>query len=138
LHALKFSPQIDVGSLVTASAVMCSLAAWLLTVYSRDEQSVRELASVQGAVSAQISDLRNVIASGLVDVHQEISTLPDQRAKLEQVERRLSDIESKLNNEDQHLGLLERSTIETRADVNTMMRATNAPLLPLIGKSNRP
>ena len=117
---------------------MCSLAAWLLTVYSRDEQSVRELASVQGAVSAQISDLRSVVASGLVDVHQQISTLPDQRAKLEQVERRLSDIESKLNNEDQHLGLLERSTIETRADVNTMMRATNAPLLPLIGKPNRP
>jgi septal ring factor EnvC (AmiA/AmiB activator) len=138
LHVLKFNPQIDVGSMVTASAVLCSLAAWLVTARARDEQSVRDLATVQGAVSAQISDLRSVISTGLVDVHQQISTLPDQRAKLDQVERRLSDMEAKLNNEDQHLGLLERATIETRADLNTLMRAANAPLLPLIGKSNRP
>jgi hypothetical protein len=135
---LKFNPQIDIGSMVTASAVLCSLAAWLVTAHARDQQSVRDLATVQGAVSAQISDLRNVISTGLVDVHQQISTLPDQRAKLDQVERRLADIDAKLNNEDQHLGLLERATIETRADLNTLMRAANAPLLPLIGKSNRP
>jgi hypothetical protein len=138
LHALKFNPQIDVGSLVTTSAVMCSLAAWLLTVYARDERSVHDLATVQNTVSAQITDLRTVISTGLVDVHQQISTLPDQRAKLEQVERRLTEIENKLNNGDQHLGLLERSTIEMRADVNILMRAANAPLLPLTGKSNRP
>lgn len=138
LHVLKFNPQIDVGSMVTASAVLCSLAAWLVTAHARDQQSVRDLATVQSAVSAQITDLRNVISSGLVDVHQQISTLPDQRARLDQVERRLSDLEAKLNNGDQHLGLLERATIETRADLNTLMRAANAPLLPLIGRSNRP
>ncbi len=124
--------------MVTASAVLCSLAAWLVTAHARDQQSVRDLATVQSAVSAQITDLRNVISSGLVDVHQQISTLPDQRARLDQVERRLSDLEAKLNNGDQHLGLLERATIETRADLNTLMRAANAPLLPLIGRSNRP
>ncbi len=135
---MKFNSELNIGTLVTAGAVLCSLVAWIVTGNNRSEQSTHDLATVQSAVSNQIADLRTVITAGLMDVRQQIITLPDQRAKLEQVERRLTDVEAKLNNQDQHIGLLERSTIETRADVNTLLRAANGPLLPLIGKPSRP
>ena len=138
LPNLKFNSELNIGTLVTAGAVLCSLVAWIVTGNNRSEQSTRDLTTVQSAVSNQISDLRTAITAGLLDVRQQISTLPDQRAKLEQVERRIGDVEVKLNNLDQHLGLLERSTIETRADVNTLLRAANGPLLPLLGKASRP
>src|ERR1700761_2381893 len=65
LTILKFNPQIDVGSLVTASAVMCSLGVWFVTAYTRDQQSVKDLAAVQSTVSNQIADVPSVIAAGM-------------------------------------------------------------------------
>ncbi|WP_428485866.1 hypothetical protein [Rhodopila sp.] len=135
---MKFNSELNLGTLVTAGAVLCSLVAWVVTGNNRSEQSTRDLATVQTAVSNQIADLRTAITAGLLDVRQQISTLPDQRARLEQVERRLGDLETKLNNEDQRMAVLERSTIESRADINTLLRAANGPLLPPFGKPNRP
>ncbi|WP_428485930.1 hypothetical protein [Rhodopila sp.] len=132
---VKFNPELNVGTLVTVSAVLCSLVAWIVTGNNRSEQSTRDLATVQTTVSSQIADLRTVVSSGLQDVRQQISTLPDQRAKLEQVERRLADLDAKLNTEDQQMAALERSTIECRADINTLLRAANGPLVP--GRSSR-
>ena len=135
---MKFNSELNIGTLVTAGAVLCSLVAWIVTGNNRSEQSAHDLATVQSAVSNQIADLRTVITAGLMDVRQQISTLPDQRAKLEQVERRLADLEAKGNNQDQQMAALERSTIESRADINTLLRAANGPLVPPFGKSNRP
>jgi hypothetical protein len=133
---LKFNSEINIGTVVTTGAVLCSLIAWIVTGNNRTEQDARDLASVQSVLTAQISDLRIVVTSGLMDVHQQIMTLPDQRAKLDQDERRIGEIEARVTSTDQHLGILERSTIETRADVNTILRTGTSQ--PIMTKGGRP
>jgi len=129
-QGLKFTSDINLGAVMQAGVVLCGLIAWAVTSANRSEQAGRDLTTMQQSVSAQITDLRGAVTTGLQDVRQQISTLPDQRAKLENDERRLAEAEGRLNNADQRMGVLERATIEMRSDLNQLMRAANMPLTP--------
>lgn len=135
-HGMRFSSEINLGALIQASIVLCGLIAWAVTSANRSEQAGRDLTTLQTSMSAQLVDLRGAVTAGLTELRQQISTLPDQRAKLESEERELNEVEARLNNADQRMGVLERTTIETRADINQLLRAANMP--PAAGKGLKP
>lgn len=135
-HGMKFSSEINLGALIQASIVLCGLIAWAVTSANRSEQAGHDLTTLQTSMSAQLVDLRSAVTAGLTEVRQQISTLPDQRAKLDNEERRLNEVEARLNSTDQRMSVLERATIEMRADINQMLRAANMALTA--GRGSKP
>jgi hypothetical protein len=83
------------------------------------------MASFQTSITSQISDLRGVVSSGLKDVRQQIANLPDQKARLEQVERRLDQSDARQITMEARLGIVERAAIELRSDLNNVTRASS-------------
>ena len=113
---------------VQVVALLIALVYWFVVNASRGEDNQRRLAELQANVSAQISELRQAVAGGLGDVRQQIGSLPDQRARLDQVERRLSDIDGRQAAFDTRSAAADRQLIELRTEVNSITRASNVPL----------
>ena len=125
---MRFDPTISFGSIMQAVVVGCGLVAWLVTSNVRSEQAAKDLITLQERLTTQITDLRGTLTGGLSDVRAQIATLPDQRAALEQTQRRMADLEVRFGAAEKRAGELERAVIETRADLNTLMRQTQVPL----------
>lgn len=119
---LTFDARITVGNAIQIMLIIVGLVAFERDRVNQSDQ-----------IAGQIADLRGATSSGLADIRQQIATLPDQRAALEQTLRRLTDVEQRYNTIDRHLGEVERMAIECRADLNTIMRQANAPL-PTLGR----
>jgi uncharacterized protein involved in exopolysaccharide biosynthesis len=83
---------------------------------------------MQASFSQQIGDLRQTVAGGLNDMRQQLNSLPDTRARLDQAERRFADTDAKHAGLDARITALEHQTIELRSDLNAVTRASNVPL----------
>ncbi len=113
---------VQVGSLLIA------LVYWFVVNANRGEDNQRRLAELQANVSAQISDLRQAVAGGLGDVRLQIGSLPDQRARLDQAERRFTEIDTRNSGFDTRITAAEHLLIELRSDITAITRASNVPL----------
>jgi hypothetical protein len=113
---------------VQVAALLIALVYWFVVNASRGEDNQRRLAELQANVSAQISDLRQAVAGGIGDVRQQIGSLPDQRARLDQAERRLAELDARYSGTDTRITACERQLIEFRSDMNAITRASNVPL----------
>jgi septal ring factor EnvC (AmiA/AmiB activator) len=125
--AFRFVPEINITGIATLLVIIGTVIAWAVTSANHTDQAARDLGAVQTSVAAQITDLKANLAGGLQDVHSQISTLPDQRAKLDTLERRVTDLETRFNVFNDRLTAIERSEIETRADIAPLLRASNMP-----------
>ena len=123
--------EFTIGTMMQALQVVALLIAliyWFTVNASRGEDNQRRLAELQASVSAQITDLRQAVAGGLGDVRQQIGSLPDQRARLDQAERRLAEIDARFGSFDTRVTAVEHLQIELRSDMNAITRASNVPL----------
>jgi TolA-binding protein len=134
---LRFNGEINLGTVLIVATALIGVISYEVTTANRGEQLSRDQIALQASLAEKIADLRSTVQAGqldlrqqIQDMRQQIGILPDQRAKLENTERVLTDIESRLNSGDARLSLLERAAIESRADLNQIMRATNGPLPP--------
>jgi hypothetical protein len=110
------------------AALLIALVYWFVLNANRGEDNQRRLAELQANVSAQIGEVRQAVAVGLGDVRQQLSALPDQRARLDQAERRMADLDARYGNLDPRLSLIERQIGDLRSDMNSITRASSVPL----------
>ena len=113
---------------VEVVALLCVLVYWFVTNAQRGTENERHLAELQASFSAQLGDLRQTLTGGLNDVRQQLNSLPDTRARLDQAERRAADLDARYTGVDSRITTLERQTIELRSDLNAVTRASNVPL----------
>lgn len=125
---VRLDYTITVGHLIQICLLLTGLASWLISSNNRSDQAGKDLVVLQDRLTGQIKDVRDTVSEGLNNVRTQIAGLPDQRANLDQTLRRLGDVEQRYNIVDKRLGEAERATIESRADLNTLMRAANVPL----------
>jgi hypothetical protein len=109
-------------------ALLCALVYWFVTNAQRGADNERRLAEMQASFSQQLGDLRQTVSGGLNDMRQQLNSLPDTRARLDQAERRAADLDAKLASFDGRITALEHVTIELRSDLNAVTRASNVPL----------
>jgi flagellar motility protein MotE (MotC chaperone) len=109
-------------------ALLVALVYWFVVNANRGEENQRRLSELQANVSAQIAEVRQAVAVGLTDVRQQLSALPDQRARLDQVERRIADVDARYATLQARVEGLDRQTVELRSDLNSITRASNVPL----------
>lgn len=124
----RFSSEISLGSLLTGLIALIGLIAWAVTSANRGDQSQRDQIVLQAQVTEKLADLRSAVSTGLQELRTQIAGLPDQRASLVQTERRLTELEQRFQSGDVRFGVLERSAIESRADLNQLLRAAQMPL----------
>jgi hypothetical protein len=61
-------------------------------------------------------------------MRQQLNSLPDARARLDQAERRLADTDARFAGFEARISGMERQVIELRSDMNAITRASNVPL----------
>jgi septal ring factor EnvC (AmiA/AmiB activator) len=125
---VRFNAEFNLGHILQAIVLGCGLAAYLVTTNTKGEQAARDLVALQQEVKSQITDLRGAVQQSSADVRQQIASLPDQRAKLEGAESRLKELAARIDTDSQRVSAIERSLIETRSDVNQVLRALQMPL----------
>ncbi len=113
---------------VQVIALLSALVYWFVVNAQRGADNERRLAELQSNVSQQISEVRQTIAGGLTDMRQQLNSLPDTRARLDQAERRLADMDARGAGFEARITGMERQAIELRSDMNAITRASNVPL----------
>lgn len=114
--------------IIQVASLLVALVYWFVVNANRGEDNQRRLSELQSNVSAQITEVRQAVAVGLADVRQQLSALPDQRARLDQAERRIADVDARYSGLDTRIAASERQMIELRSDMNAITRASNVPL----------
>jgi hypothetical protein len=129
---MRLSWDFNVGTLLTAAAMATGLTVWLVTGQNRSAETQRNLDQLQQTMTAQIAELRAATTGGLSDVRRQIESLPDERAQLADLQRRVGEMSQDGSAMraalDARLSTVERATIELRADLNNIMRASSVPL----------
>ena len=113
---------------VQVVALLSALVYWFVVNAQRGSDNERRLAELQSNVSQQIGEVRQTITVGITDMRQQLNSLPDTRARLDQAERRLIDTDSRLAGFEARITGMERQAIELRSDMNAITRASNVPL----------
>lgn len=109
-------------------SLLIALVYWFVLNANRGEENQRRLAELQSNVSGQIGEVRQAVAVGLGDVRQQLNALPDQRARLDQAERRLADLDARYGALETRTSAIERQMVELRSDMNAITRASSVPL----------
>lgn len=116
------------SDLLHAAVLLVALAAWAVTAKSASDQASHDLMRLDASVSDKIADLRSAMTSGLNDVRQQISVLPDQRARIDEMARQIADIDGRLGAMNQTVIAQDKALAEHQADLNVLMRTINSPL----------
>jgi cell division protein FtsB len=116
-RGLHISPELSITGALTVLTMFATIIIWAVSTSNHTE-----------VLAGQMVDLKAAIINGQQDIRQQISTLPDQRAKLDELERRVTDLETRFNVFGDRLNACERSDIEMRADLAPLLRALNGPL----------
>jgi hypothetical protein len=113
---------------IQVASLLIALVYWFVLNANRGQDNERRLAELQSSVSGQITELRQAVAVGLADVRQQLNALPDTRARIDQAEKRLADVDARYGNLDTRIGVVERQMVELHSDMSSITRASNVPL----------
>jgi septal ring factor EnvC (AmiA/AmiB activator) len=130
-RTVRLTWEINLTSIlqgVQIAALVCALVYWFVINAQRGAENERRLAELQSSFSQQLGDLRQTVSAGINDMRQQLNSLPDTRARLDQMERRFADFDARHAGLDARVSALERQAIELRSDLNAVTRASNVPL----------
>ena len=126
---VKWEAGISPRDILYAGAFLVAVSGYIFNASGKADQTAKDLASLQTDMRTTISGVQREVREGISNIRSDIATLPDQRARLISVERRLSEGDARDVAQDARIGNIERQTIETAAQVNNL-RAASAITLP--------
>lgn len=121
----KISPR----DLLFLAGFGVGVVVYVVTNSNKSDQTAKDLDAFQTTVTGTIAEIRGEVRAGITNIRTDIASLPDQRARLLAVERRLSEGDARDVAQDARLSAVERSAIETAAQV-TNLRAASSQNLP--------
>ena len=110
------------------TALMVALVYWFVINANRDEANQRRLGDLQLDVTAQITELRQTVATGLADVRQQLDALPDIRSRIDLADRQVTTLDKRHAQLDARMTTLEHQLVELHAEIGAMTRASSVPL----------
>ena len=120
---VNFDPKVDLGQL----AVILTLASggfyWAVTSHDTASQAKDAVNALRGDVAALRTDTNDQFKQ----VRADIANLPDVRAQLVQMEKRLDANDSRVDAQSKRMELLEREVIQSRADLDNVIRSSQTP-----------
>jgi chromosome segregation ATPase len=109
-------------------ALLTALVYWFGINANRDEANRRRLADLQSDVSAQISELRQIVSTGLGDMRLQLAALPDTRSRLDQAGKQIASLDARHTELDTRTTTLEQELVDLRGELTAITRTSNAPL----------
>ena len=110
------------------TALLVALIYWFVINANRDEAYQRRRGDLQLDVSAQITELRQTVATGFGDIRQQLDALPDMRGRLDLAERQITALDARHAQLDTRMTTLEHQLVELHAEIGAMTRASSVPL----------
>ena len=128
---IRLSWGLNSATVLGGGALAVTLIVWLVTSQNKSAEAQRNLEQLHQAMTAQIAELGAATTSGLADVRRQIESLPGEKAQLADLQRRVGQMAQEASAAravlDARLGVAERATIELRADLNNLVRASSMP-----------
>lgn len=125
---IRWENKIGPRDILAAATVLVVVAGYILTSNDKAEQTARDLTVFQARIDGTVAELRAEMHAGIASIRSDISLLPDQRARLTAVERRLSEGDARDIAQDQRLSIVEQRSIETRARLENVTAASSQSL----------
>lgn len=138
---VRWSPEINTGQVVQAVVVaICSVvvgAVYLNTYTNQVDATKRDVASLKTDLVFQVASLRTDMGTQFMAIQTnnteafrrvlaDIANLPDVRATLGQVERRLDQGDSRLDAQSKRLESVQAVGIQNSADIVNVLRIMGA------------
>jgi hypothetical protein len=121
----RTSREIKAWVVAQLLVVLTLSVAWLATGQTKLLETQRNVDQVRQSLTLQIVELRAATTGGLADVRQQIESLPNDRAQLADLQRRVGEMAQESASTraglDARLGTVERATMQLRADLNGLM-----------------
>ena len=121
--------RLGFGAVLNALVLLVGLTAWAVTVHNQADMASHDLIKLDTSMTDKIAELRAVTTAGLTDVRNQIAVLPDQRARIDILERRAADLDTRLGSIGQMLATQQQSDLQSKADINQLLRTVNQPLV---------
>ena len=137
---MQFDSKIDLGQVLVAVGLAGSVAFWAVNSASTAKVAADAAKQASDSVAALRSDMNDQFRGVKTDtadqlrqvqantndqfnrVRADIANLPDVRAELTQIERRLDQNDSRADAQSKRVETLERAVIQTRADLDALIR----------------
>ena len=108
-----FKPEVNIGHMLSAIGLLFVAGGLFWNAAANQASASAESKQTR----ADLARLEVTVVGGFKDVATQIANLPDQKARLEQVERRLNEVTTALEE-------TRRLAIQTQADVSAYLRGT--------------
>lgn len=116
----RFVPEVNLGAVIQAAIVLVALISWAATANTRSDQTRADVVQLRAETAQQSKELRDTISQQLTDLRTELRTLPDQRARLEGLERWVQQHDTAVSQERRQLDDLAGQLSDLRATVGTV------------------
>lgn len=111
----RFKPEVNLGNLIQTFIFLLAIASAWFTYTARVDTTRDNVTQFRIETNQQLGDIR-----------QSISNLPDVRAELVQIERRLDQADSRNAAQSARLEQIGEMAITTRSDVDNILRSSAA------------
>lgn len=125
------SRDVTLGDIITAAAILGGVALYQVNNVGKAQQALDAVQSLRVDMTANVQALRVDMKESFVHVQSDIggvrgdiANLPDVRAELVQMERRVDQIDSRADAQSKRLEILEREVIQMRSDVDHIVPST--------------
>ena len=113
--AMQYDPKVDLGQIAVILGLVGAVGIWAVTNGNTAGEAARSVAALRNEMNEQFHQVR-----------LDIANLPDQRAELTQIEKRLDQSDSRADAQSKRVETLERAVIQERADLDNVLRAYGA------------
>jgi hypothetical protein len=121
--------RVGVNVVLNALVILVSLTAWAVTIHNQTDTDAIDLRRLDKSMTDKIADLREATMGGLAEVRAQIAVLPDQRARIDILERRAADLDTRVGSIGAVVAAQAQSDAQSRADINVLLRTLNQPLM---------
>lgn len=134
-----FSPKIEAGHIIQAGLVVVGIITWALTSRNNADNAQRDIARLEASSNSAVASLRADMSIEFEKLHasqdklrdellREIHTNPVVDQHFQNIERWISSQERYDHDNDARMSDMAASDAHTRADLDALMRASNAPI----------
>lgn len=121
--SVRFNPEVGLGQIINALIMASGIAYAIITYANRVDTTQRDLTSLHQEMVTRF----DTVSEQFRGVRLDIANLPDVRAELIQLGRRMDQADNRMGAQSNRLEQIQQMTIQNRADMDNMIRGRGRP-----------
>jgi hypothetical protein len=121
--SVRFNPEVGLGQIINALIMASGIAYAIVTYANRVDTTQRDLTSLHQEMVTRF----DTVSEQFRGVRLDIANLPDVRAELVQLGRRMDQADNRMGAQSNRLEQIQQMTIQNRADMDNIIRGRARP-----------